>query len=50
MTNYATLYLHIASAAAFLTSVIDRFGIWGPYGTVNVAWETWRIPQHMQRS
>jgi uncharacterized membrane protein YphA (DoxX/SURF4 family) len=33
-----TLYLRIALAAAFLTSVTDRFGIWGPHGKMNVAW------------
>ena len=34
----ATLYLRIALGAAFLTSVTDRFGIWGPHGTLHVAW------------
>jgi len=38
ISRYASLYLHIGLAAAFLTSVTDRFGIWGPFGTVNVAW------------
>ena len=38
ISRYATLYLRIALAAAFLTSVADRFGIWGPFGTINVAW------------
>ena len=38
ISRYATLYLRIALAAAFLTSVTDRFGGWGPFGTVNVAW------------
>ena len=38
ISRYATLYLRIALAAAFLTSVTDRFGIWGPQGTINVAW------------
>ena len=38
VSGYATLYLRIALAAAFLTSVTDRFGIWGPPGTMNVAW------------
>lgn len=36
--EYATLYLRIALAAAFLTSVTDRLGVWGLYGTANVAW------------
>jgi thiosulfate dehydrogenase (quinone) large subunit len=34
----ASLYLRIALAAAFLTSVTDRLGIWVPPGTMNVAW------------
>jgi thiosulfate dehydrogenase [quinone] large subunit len=38
ISRYASLYLRIALAAAFLTSVTDRFGIWGPPGTMNVAW------------
>ena len=36
--EYATLYLRTALAGAFLTSVTDRLGMWGSYGTVNVAW------------
>ena len=36
--DYATLFLRIALAAAFLTSVTDRLGMWGSYGTTNVAW------------
>jgi len=36
-SRYASLYLRIALAAAFLTSVTDRFGLWGPSGTMNVA-------------
>jgi thiosulfate dehydrogenase [quinone] large subunit len=35
---YATLFLRIALAAAFVTSVTDRLGVWGFYGTANVAW------------
>ena len=35
---YATLYLRLTVAAGFLTSVSDRFGLWGPPGTTNVAW------------
>ena len=40
---YATLYLRLAVAAGFLTAVSDRFGLWGPPGTTNVAWG--RFPQ-----
>ena len=36
-SRYTSLYLRIALAAAFLTSVTDRFGIWGRPGTMNVA-------------
>ena len=35
-SRYTSLYLRIALAAAFLTSVTDRFGIWGRPGTMNV--------------
>jgi len=35
---HATTYLRFAVAAGFLTSVSDRFGLWGPPGTTNVAW------------
>jgi thiosulfate dehydrogenase (quinone) large subunit len=38
ISRYASLYLRIVLAAAFLTSITDRFGIWGPRGTMNVAW------------
>jgi len=36
--RYATVFLRFALAAAFLTAVTDRLGIWGPLGTANVAW------------
>ena len=32
------VYLRVALAAAFLSAVADRFGLWGPFGTPNVAW------------
>lgn len=35
---YATLYLRVALATAFLSAVTDRFGAWGLYGAPNVAW------------
>ena len=38
MARYATLYLRLALAAGFLTSVSDRFGLWGAPGRTNVAW------------
>jgi uncharacterized membrane protein YphA (DoxX/SURF4 family) len=33
-----TVYLRVALGAAFVSAVADRFGLWGPYGTPNVAW------------
>ena len=38
ISRYACLYLCIALAAAFLSSITDRFGIWEPPSTMNVAW------------
>ena len=34
----AMLALRIALATAFLSAVADRFGVWGPSGTLNVFW------------
>lgn len=34
----ATLFARLALAAAFLSAVADRFGLWGPPGTPNVGW------------
>ena len=36
--QYATLYLRFALGVGFLAAVTDRLGVWGPYGTTNVAW------------
>ncbi len=33
--------LRIALAAAFLSAVADRFGLWGAPGAANVAWGNW---------
>src|SRR5262249_5555838 len=38
MPRYAALFLRLALAAGFLTSVSDRFGLWGAPGRTNVAW------------
>lgn len=38
ITAYAPIYLRLALGAAFLAAVTDRFGLWGPPGTANVAW------------
>lgn len=31
-------FLRLALAAAFLSAVADRFGLWGPPGSTHVAW------------
>src|SRR5262245_25074211 len=36
--RYASVFLRLALGASFLSGVADRFGLWGPPGTVNVAW------------
>jgi putative oxidoreductase len=37
-----TLYARLAIAAGFLSSVADRFGLWGPAGSAKVAWGNWK--------
>jgi len=34
----AEMYARLALGSAFLSSVADRFGLWGPYGHKNVSW------------
>ena len=46
MTGVGTLssarwFLRLSIAGGFLSSVADRFGIWGAPGTPNVAWGAW---------
>jgi uncharacterized membrane protein YphA (DoxX/SURF4 family) len=36
--DVSTLFLRLALGSAFLSAVADRFGIFGPLGTPNVAW------------
>ena len=36
--EYSTVYLRLALGSAFLSSVADRFGLWGATGAKNVAW------------
>jgi uncharacterized membrane protein YphA (DoxX/SURF4 family) len=36
--RFSTVYLRLALGITFLTAVTDRFGVWGPPGTKNVAW------------
>jgi uncharacterized membrane protein YphA (DoxX/SURF4 family) len=41
MLGSARLFLRLSIAGGFLSSVADRFGIWGAPGTPNVAWGAW---------
>lgn len=41
MVTIAEWFLRLSLAAAFLSAVADRFGLWGPPGAANVAWGTW---------
>jgi uncharacterized membrane protein YphA (DoxX/SURF4 family) len=34
----ASIFLRLALGGGFLSAVADRFGLWGPTGTKNVAW------------
>jgi len=36
--NLITFYLRLALGVDFLSAVADRFGLWGPPGSHNVAW------------
>lgn len=38
----AEWFLRIALAAAYLSAVADRFGLWGPPGSPGVAWGAWQ--------
>jgi uncharacterized membrane protein YphA (DoxX/SURF4 family) len=38
LSDYETVYVRLALATGFLGAVSDRLGLWGPYGTPNVAW------------
>jgi thiosulfate dehydrogenase [quinone] large subunit len=38
MQRLAPVFLRLAVGGTFLVSVADRFGLWGPSGTKNVAW------------
>lgn len=39
--KWTSWFLRIALAAGFLSAVADRFGLWGPPGSPNVAWGDW---------
>ena len=38
LCQYITVYARLALGGTFLAAVTDRFGLWGPPGTHNVAW------------
>src|SRR2546430_8315379 len=38
LTTYDSVFLRLALGATFLAAVSDRFGMWGPPGSPNVAW------------
>lgn len=38
LSRSETVYARVALAGGFLTSVTDRFGLWGPAASKNVAW------------
>src|SRR5215831_16117988 len=38
LSRYTILYVRLALGITFLAAVTDRFGLWGPPGTSNVAW------------
>jgi len=38
LSMYTTVYVRLALGISFLAAVTDRFGLWGPPGTSNVAW------------
>jgi len=38
VADLSTIYMRLALSAGFLSAVTDRLGVWGPYGTPNVAW------------
>ena len=35
-------FLPVTIAAAFLSAVADRFGLWGPPGAANIDWGAWQ--------
>ena len=37
-TEIARLFARFALGGSFLSAVADRFGLWGPYGAMNVCW------------
>ncbi len=40
--RFLTIFARLAIATGFLSSVADRFGLWGPAGSAKVAWGNWK--------
>lgn len=40
--KFLLLFARFALAVGFLSSVADRFGLWGPAGLAKVAWGNWK--------
>src|SRR5713226_6698993 len=40
-TRLLALFARLVIAVGFLSSVADRFGLWGPAGSARVAWGNW---------
>jgi uncharacterized membrane protein YphA (DoxX/SURF4 family) len=38
VTTYDSIFVRLALGVTFLAAVTDRFGMWGPPGSPNVAW------------
>jgi len=41
VVRYAIWIARLAFGITFLSAVVDRFGLWGPYGAPHVAWGDW---------
>ncbi|MGH9744359.1 MAG: MauE/DoxX family redox-associated membrane protein [Candidatus Acidiferrum sp.] len=41
LKQFLVLYARVALGAGFLSSVADRFGLWGPPGSPRAAWGNW---------
>lgn len=42
MKRAIPIFARLALAAAFLSAIADRFGLWGPPGTAGVGWGDWQ--------
>lgn len=41
-TSVFQLYLRLALGIGYLSAGLDRFGVWGPYGSDAIAWGDWQ--------